>query len=125
MSGVNKSGKCVNYFDNDGFQWVFDLSQLATGIVCNIFMLRNMSIASMISSEWISDEEEKERRKKLLIITYLFLACYITLYLSLFAVQFKLYNNPDNNVALGFYITLNLLKLILCTCLGVTTIILS
>lgn len=84
-----------------------------------------MSIASMISSEWISEEEEKLKRQKLLIITYLFLAFYITLYISLFAIQFRLYDNPNNNVALGFYITLNLLKLILCTCLGVTTIILS
>jgi hypothetical protein len=41
------------------------LSQLATGIVCNIFMLRNMSIASMISSEWISEEEEREKRRRL------------------------------------------------------------
>ena len=66
VSGANKSGKCVNYFANDdGFKWVNDLSQLATGIVCNIFMLRNMSIASMISCEWISEEEEREKRRRL------------------------------------------------------------
>lgn len=65
VAGANKSGKCVNYFANDGFYWVNDLSQLATGIVCNIFMLRNMSIASMISSEWISEEEEREKRRRL------------------------------------------------------------
>lgn len=43
--------KCNAYFDSSVFKWVVYSLSIATGVVCNIFMLRNLSIASMLNSE--------------------------------------------------------------------------
>jgi len=84
-----------------------------------------MSIAVLISTENQDEHGEALLRRKLQMITYSFLLVYTALYLLMYYVQSILFNEPNNNLALGFYITLNLLKLSICTILGVTTIILA
>ncbi len=54
---------------------------MATGVVCNIFMLRNMSIAVILNSD--GESQEKDLRKKLKLVTYVYLALYTVDFVSI------------------------------------------
>jgi len=45
------SSYCNAYFTLNWVRQIVNFASVATGIVCNIFMLRNVSIAAMLNSE--------------------------------------------------------------------------
>jgi hypothetical protein len=57
-------------------------------------MLRNMSIAVLISTENQDEHGEALLRRKLQMITYSFLLVYTALYLLMYYVQSILFNEP-------------------------------
>lgn len=80
---------CNAYFTSSGLKWVVYFFSIATAVVCNIFMLRNMSIASMLNSE--SPEQEARKRSVLKIVSALYLTVYVINYLAIYGTQYLVF----------------------------------
>jgi len=85
ISRNNSSLSCDKYFDLTWIRQVINFASVATGIVCNIFMLRNVSIAAILNSE--GEQHEKNLRKKLKIVTYSYIAVYTLIFIAIQALQ--------------------------------------
>jgi hypothetical protein len=112
---------------NKHFHVIFDycemLSQVATGVVCNIFMLRNMSVAVLLTCP--DEKEEKKKRKVLTFTTWVFLVLYIMTYTAITCLEKKIMEpgHPHQQIFVPLYIFSNLFKLLMTTVLGVVTIV--
>jgi len=98
-----------------------------TGIIIQVFMLRNMKVAGVLRAESI--EEETKVRQKINNFTCLYIPVYAFLVLSIYILEILVMAPPTSikndyslqNIILGVYILLNTIKLSFSAYIGITT----
>ena len=69
--------RCHVYFFRSWYDWVEEIATVATGLIINIFMLRNMKVAAVLRAE--SVEQEQDIRRKIHRFTIIYLPLYFVL----------------------------------------------
>jgi len=52
----NSDKRCSLYFFKSWYDWIEELSTIATGLIINVFMLRNMQVAAVLRAETVEEE---------------------------------------------------------------------
>ena len=118
------SDQCSEYMSlRSWFDWFEELNEIITGLIINIFMLRNMKVAAVLRADSI--EEETSMRNKINKFTNFFLPGYFVLQIGIYVLQLLIFSSIDKQKSTGwllaFYLIFDLIKLILSSFLGVTT----
>jgi len=116
---------CEVFFTGGALKWISEIFALATTVVVNVFMLRNMSVAAILKSETL--EQEMATRKRLRRNIAFFLPTYFVLVVLIYICE-SLVFHPFYGYkvyVLPYLLLCNGLKLVLCVTLGVYTLIFS
>lgn len=76
---------CSLFFFYSWFDWVQEISMVATGVIIQVFMLRNMKVAAVLRAESI--EQENRTRAKVKKLTIAYLPLYFFLSISIYVMD--------------------------------------
>ena len=81
----NSDKRCSLYFFKSWYDWVEELSTIATGLIINVFMLRNMQVAAVLRAETV--EEEHKMRERIYKFQIVYLPLYFLLQILIYVLE--------------------------------------
>jgi hypothetical protein len=116
--------ECSQYFFKSWYKWIEQIASVATGLIINTFMLRNMSVAAILRAETL--EEEIHVRRRLKVLTAFYLPTYFCFQITIYSCEISIFNSIYKGIQLPSwllptYLTINIVKLMFSATLGITT----
>jgi hypothetical protein len=95
---------------------------IGTGLIIQVFMLRNMKVAATLRAETI--EAEAVMRARVDNLTVVYLPLYFVLSTIIYIIEVVVFSNKQQNINLliGLYIVFNVIKLTFSAFIGITTL---
>ena len=95
---------------------------IGTGLIIQVFMLRNMKVAAVLQAETI--EEEVSTRARVDTLTWVYLPLYAVLSIFIYVIEVLVFSDRDLNIGLliALYIMFNVIKLVFSAIIGITTL---
>lgn len=116
---------CSIYFFKSWYDWFQEISMIMTGIIIQVFMLRNMKVAAVLRAKSI--QEESETRIRVRHFTYFYLPLYGVLSVLIYVMEILIFSKKDITgvsewFLIGFYSLMNVAKLSFSAFVGLTTL---